>query len=114
MARNKVRVKIMANTDTAPMLRDSAVRLLKDLFLRRAHALGVTPAVVELIGERGSAFTVAGYDEQRLLAELDSVNAFVFLEDLEQRYSVKLLDVRQLLIDRLADPWPSTGVQCYG
>lgn len=82
----------------------SAVRLIRDLFVQRAHRSGVTPAVVDLTG--ASEFAVAGFDESALIEQLDSTQAFVFLEDLERRYTVILTDVRQLLLDRLADPWP--------
>lgn len=92
---------------------DSAVRLLKQVFMMRADKLGfhhMTAAIMHGADD----WTLAGHSEQQLLAELDSVNAFVFLEDLERRYDVQLVDVRQLLIDRLADPWPSTGGLCHG
>lgn len=91
----------------------SAVRLLKQLFLMRAERMGLHPMVRAVCA--GGEWTLAGHTEAQLLAELDSVNAFVFLEDLEQRYTVNLIDVRQLLLDRLADPWPpSTGALCHG
>lgn len=92
----------------------SAVRLLVQVFMMRADRLGfrwMTSAIMQ----GGDDWTLAGHTEADLLVELDSVNAFVFLEDLEQRYTVNLVDVRQLLLDRLADPWPpSVGAQCYG
>lgn len=81
----------------------SAVRLLKQVFLMRAERSGPHPMARAVCA--GADWTLAGYTETQLHQQLDSVDAFVFLEELEERYSVELTDVRQLLIDRLADPW---------